>query len=98
MRDLLVRLTGTLLNCVSSSTCASTKNEFGGERFTFFMFLVFFQCIVNMLVAGTGEPDERGEVNASLLTVLWKNNASAVNRALCKQALSPLNCIGGYQL
>ncbi len=32
----------------------SSKREFDGEKFTYFMFLVWFQCLVNAAVARTG--------------------------------------------
>ena len=51
-----------MFESVSSLSHYRTKRSFGDDRFHYFMFLVFCQCIVNALVAASGNLND---------TVVW---------------------------
>ena len=51
-----------MFESVSSLSHYRTKRSFGDDRFHYFMFLVFCQCLVNALVAASGNSNDNNLV------------------------------------
>ena len=55
----------------------STKVDFDGERFRYFMFLVGIQCVINAIFAKSGK--RNNEVTGHCSQLLYKQRFSADN-------------------